>query len=218
MIVIFMIIAVFTVLFFGSLFTIRALNKAKMQSSIKKKMGSGKTADAETALLHLIRNNPYDIARRLELVKIHIQNKKFEDAINQLNGILKYSIKKTDFNPMETNKLLGECYLKVKKPNEAVKVFSILRKENPDDPFAYVHLGKIEREKGNRDRALKYYSKASILDPEDADTVRELGILLYESKKYPEALTTLQTSLKTKPEDPVANYYLGELRLIYDNL
>lgn len=218
MIIIFMLLAVFTVLFFGSIFTIRALNKAKMSSSIKKQMKSGKSSDAETALTQLIKNNPYDIARRMELVKIHIQNNKFEEAINQLNGILKYSIKYPDFNPMETNKLLGECYLKVKKPIEAVKVFSILRKENPDDPFAYVHLGKIEKERGNTDRALKYYSKASTLDPEDAETVRELGVLLYELKKYPEALTTLQTSVKKKPEDPVTNYYLGELRLVYDNL
>jgi tetratricopeptide (TPR) repeat protein len=217
MIVIFMLVAVFTILFFGSIFTIKALNKAKLNSSIKKKMDSGKSSDAETALIQLINNNPYDITRRMELVNIYIQNKKFEDAINQLNGILKYSIKYPDFNPLETNKLIGECYLKADKPDEAVKVFMILKQENPDDPFAYVQLGEIEKDKGNLERALKYYSKASTLDPEDAKTLRMLGVLFYELKKYPEALTTLQTSLNKNPEDPATNYFLGELRLVYDN-
>jgi tetratricopeptide (TPR) repeat protein len=217
MFIILMLVSVFTVLFFGSLFTIKALNKAKLHSTIKKKIDSGKPADAASALIQLIRNNPFDITSRMELVKIYIENKKYEEAINQLNDILRYSIKYPDFNPMETNKLLGECYIKADKPDEAIKVFTILRKENPDDPFAYVQIGKIESEKGNKDRALKYYQKATALDPENIETARDTGALLFELKRYPEAMTNLQAVHKINPEDPVTNYYLGELRLIYEN-
>ena len=217
MYIILMLVSVFTILFFGSLFTIKALNKAKLHSSIKKKIDSGKSIDAVSALLQLIRNNPFDITSRMELVKIYIENKNYEDAINQLNDILRYSIKYPDFNALETNQLLGECYLKADKPDEAVKVFTILRKENPDDPFAYIQIGKIEREKGNTERALKYFQKAASLDPENIETARDMGALLFKLKRYPEAMTTLQSTLKINPEDPVTNYYLGELRLVYEN-
>jgi tetratricopeptide (TPR) repeat protein len=218
MLFILMLLAVFTILFFGSLFTIKALNKAKLHSSLKKKIDSGNPTDAESALTKIIKNNPFDITSRMELVKIHIQNEKYEEAINQLNDILRYSIKFPDFNPTETNKLLGECYIRVDKPDEAIKVFSILRKENPDDPFAYVQIGKIEREKGNMERALKYYSKASELDSENCETLREKGALLFDLKRYGEAMTALQAALKIYPVDPATNFYMGELRLVYENL
>ncbi|MCK4805057.1 MAG: tetratricopeptide repeat protein, partial [Spirochaetes bacterium] len=115
-------------------------------------------------------------------------------------------------------KLLAECYLNVNKLDDASKVLSILRKEYPNDPYAYVELGKLEKERGNIERATKYFAKASSLDPENMDSVIELGILLFELKKYPESLTTLQTVLTKQPDDPTVNYYLGELRVIYDNL
>lgn len=207
----------FVAVFIGAIFTIRALNRMKLKASLKKNIKAGSKTDTISALKKLIEKKPFDIQSRMELIKLYIEENNFNDAIKQLNSILTYARKDPGFNPRETNKLLAECYLNVNKLDDAAKVFSILRKEYPNDPYAYVELGKLEKERGNLERAAKYFTKASSLDPENMDSIRELGILLFDLKKYPESLTTLQTILAKLPDDPTVNYYLGELRVIYDN-
>ncbi len=215
---IFIIIAFFVAVFIGAIFSIKALNRIKLKSSLKKNIKDGSKTDTINALKKLIEKNPFDIQSRMELIKLYIEENNFNEAIKQLNSILTNTRKDPGFNPRETNKLLAECYLNVDKLDDASKVFSILRKEYPNDPYAYVELGKLEKERGNIERATKYFAKASSLDPENMDSVTELGILLFDLKKYPESLTTLQTVLTKQPDDPTVNYYLGELRVIYDNL
>ena len=214
---IFIIIAFFVAVFIGAIFSIKALNRIKLKSSLKKNIKDGSKTDTINALKKLIEKNPFDIQSRMELIKLYIEENNFNEAIKQLNSILANTRKDPGFNPRETNKLLAECYLNVNKLDDAAKVFSILRKEYPNDPYAYVELGKLEKERGNLERAAKYFTKASSLDPENMDSIRELGILLFDLKKYPESLTTLQTILTKLPYDPTVNYYLGELRVIYDN-
>ncbi len=211
------IFAFFVAVFIGAIFTIRALNRMKLKASLKKNIKDGSKTDTISALKKLIEKKPFDIQSRMELIKLYIEENNFNDAIKQLNSILTYARKDPGFNPRETNKLLAECYLNVNKLDDAAKVFSILRKEYPNDPYAYIELGKLEKERGNLERAAKYFTKASSLDPENMDSIRELGILLFDLKKYPESLTTLQTILAKLPDDPTVNYYLGELRVIYDN-
>lgn len=211
------IIAFFVAVFIGAILSIKVLNRMKLKSSLKKKIKGGSKTDTINALKKVIEKNPFDMQSRMELVKLYIEENNFNEAIKELNSILTNARKDPGFNPRETNKLLAECYLNVDKLDNAAKVFSILRKEYPNDPYAYIELGKLEKERGNIERATKYFAKASSLDPENMDSVSELGILLFDLKKYPESLTTLQTVLTKQPDDPTVNYYLGELRVIYDN-
>lgn len=211
------VIAFFVALFIGAVFTIKSLNRMKLKSSLKKNIKAGSKTDTISVLKKLIEKNPFDIQSRMELVKLYIEENNYNEAIIELNNISINARNDPGFNSRETNKLLAECYLKVNKLDDAAKVFSILRKEYPNDPYAYVELGKLEKERGNIERAAKYFTKASSLDPENMDSIRELGILLFDLKKYPESLTALQTVLTKLPDDPTVNYYLGELRVIYDN-
>lgn len=188
------VIAFFVALFIGAVFTIKSLNRMKLKSSLKKNIKAGSKTDTISVLKKLIEKNPFDIQSRMELVKLYIEENNYNEAIIELNNISINARNDPGFNSRETNKLLAECYLKVNKLDDAAKVFSILRKEYPNDPYAYVELGKLEKERGNIERAAKYFTKASSLDPENMDSIRELGILLFDLKKYPRIINSTADS------------------------
>jgi tetratricopeptide (TPR) repeat protein len=208
-------VAILFILFFGSLYIIRILNKAKLQASLDKIIKSGAKQDAITTLLTILQKNPLDTQNRMALVKIYMEEKKFPEAISHLNIMLTRGQRHQDFTTLEANKLLGECYFEVKNLDEAFKVFNLLRKNNPNDPYPYIQLGKIEKERDSIEKAAQYYNKALTLDPDNIDILKNLGVLLFVSNKYPEALNTLQNTLDKNPDDPEIHFYLGQINLIY---
>jgi len=213
MFIVFIIILFLIILFLGILYTIRILSKAKLRASLKKNIKTGSKQDAIDALLNIIKKHPLDNKNRMDLINIYIEEKKFPEAISHLNYIFTYGQKQPDFNEPEINKLLAECYLEMNNLDEALKVFTLLRRNNPGDAYPYFQLGKIEKKRGAIESASQYFIKASSLDPENEEIIKAIGLVFYESKKYPEALTTLHIILKKNPADPEINYYVGEIRV-----
>lgn len=208
-------VAILFLLFFGSLYILRILNKAKLQASLDKIIKSGAKQDAITTLLTILQKNPLDTQNRMALVKIYMDEKKFPEAISHLNIMLTKGQRHQDFTLLEANKLLGECYFEVKNLDEAFKVFNLLRKNNPNDPYPYIQLGKIEKERDSIEKAAQYYNKALTLDPDNIDILKNLGVLLFDSTKYPEALNTLQNALDKNQDDPEIHFYLGQIKSTY---
>ncbi|MCK4804637.1 MAG: tetratricopeptide repeat protein, partial [Spirochaetes bacterium] len=99
---IFIIIAFFVAVFIGAIFSIKALNRIKLKSSLKKNIKAGSKTDTINALKKLIEKNPFDIQSRMELIKLYIEENNFNEAIKQLNSILTNTRKDPGFNPRET--------------------------------------------------------------------------------------------------------------------
>ena len=53
------IIVFLLILFFGSIYTIKALNKIKLEKSLKKKIKKGSKQDTIEALLKILKKNPF---------------------------------------------------------------------------------------------------------------------------------------------------------------
>ncbi len=215
MLIILIIITFLFSLFFGSLYTLRILNKLKLKSRLRKNGQNGNRQDTIDTFLKLLRRNPFDLTTRMALIRIYIEQNNFKEAIMHLNNILTYEKGKTEIDEFEIHKLLAECNLKMDNTDEAAKIFAYLKKKYPDLTYPCVELGKLEKKCGNLEKAGQYYSRAVSLEPENIEIVKELGILLFESQKYPEALSTLQEALGIDPDDAEVHYYIGEIKMIY---
>lgn len=86
-----------------------------------------------------------------------------------------------NFHPTDPKALIlnriGYAFLKDKKMDNSIEIFQLNTKLFPQNPNVWDSLGEAYRTKGEREMALKYYTKALELDPEfpsALEAVREL--------------------------------------------
>jgi tetratricopeptide (TPR) repeat protein len=76
-------------------------------------------------------------------------------------------------------------------------------------PSAYLFRGAIHHHQGDREAAMKDYSKAIQLKPEDDEAYDYRGDLRYQMEDYPGAVSDYRTLTRLKPDDPDAYSKLG---------
>jgi len=77
--------------------------------------------------------------------------------------LLMNQFKKTNFIESLGNWQIGsyaKVYLENNKPNEAIQLYSIIEKKNPESPGAINGLAKAYLAKGNRKKAIEFFKKA----------------------------------------------------------
>jgi tetratricopeptide (TPR) repeat protein len=104
----------------------------------------------------------------------------------------------------------GVGAIKQNMPNEALKPLSTALSINPNDFEANYNLGNLEFQRKNYDKAIGYYQRARIRDPEHAPTLRGLGHSLFKVRKYKEALAFIRKAIDLAPDDKESLYTLGE--------
>ena len=211
MVFIIIIIAFMVTLFFVSVTLIKLLSKAKLKSSLKKVTDDIPESVVIETLKKILKTDPDDFESRLKLAKEYLKIKNYSEAIVNLNYILNNNKDLTTKEKTEIYDLLARCYTDSKNYEEAYKIYSSLRMQNPDDPSNYIKLAHIDLKLGNRDKAIKLLTKAASIDSTNITTLKELGVLLYESNKFPEAMSIFSKAHKISPEDTEINYYLGKL-------
>ena len=108
------------------------------------------------------------------------------------------------------NQRYGVAAVKASQPNEAFKALNSALTINPGDFEANYHLGSLEFQRKNFEKAIQHFQKARIRDPEHAPTLRGLGHSLFKTKKYKEALAFIRKAIDMAPEDKESLYTLGE--------
>jgi len=217
MIFIFILLAFFSALFIGSVYTIKALNRVKLKSSLKKNIKTGSKENILLTLLKLIEKDPYDVRTRLQAARLYMELSSYKEAALHLNIVLTHGQEDPELNEKEINRMLAECYLKLKNFNEAYKIFTVLKTLDPEDTFPYIQIARIEKQRGEKANATKHLEKALSLQPDNIDILKEMSTLLYETKKYNEALVILKRAMESNPNDPEINYYLAEIKYKYQN-
>jgi Flp pilus assembly protein TadD len=80
-------------------------------------------------------------------------------------------------NPLEALKALGRSYIQAGKLDDAIKVFSNVLTDAPDDLESYITLGDLYHQTGDDKLALLMYNQAVRLNPASsalADRIAEL--------------------------------------------
>jgi tetratricopeptide (TPR) repeat protein len=77
--------------------------------------------------------------------------------------------------------------------------------------IALCGLGDIELKRGNREQTLPLLQKAVQSRTDMRIAYLDIGTILAEQKRYPEAIAALQRAVELDPNQPDAHYWLGRV-------
>jgi tetratricopeptide (TPR) repeat protein len=194
-------------------------------------LASGDAARARTELAQLLKDSPKDLETRLALGSLAIQQRKYSEAIETLNGI------KDSGDPRAFAGLV-DAYARAEQVDKAVEVandglkrlpnsilirqqlaislamtgrfdpsiseFQKLIAANPKSLENYVRLGAIYDVKGDYTDAIRLFQQAHDLAPTDLGPALTLAEGLARAGRRSEATAVYQTILKTHPNDATA--------------
>ncbi len=106
---------------------------------------------------------------------------------------------------------LGYLYWKLHKYDEAKTAFEKELSIDPGHAQALAYLGDIELKKNAPEKALPLLKKATELRNDIRVAYLDIGAILLEQKKYPDALDALLHAEKLDPAQPDAHYRLARL-------
>ena len=106
---------------------------------------------------------------------------------------------------------LGYLYWKQHKYDEAKAAFEAELSIDATHAQALAYLGDIELKKNAPEKALPLLNKATQLRDDIRIAYVEIGAILSDQKKYPEALAALQRAERLDPAQPDAHYRLARL-------
>jgi len=106
---------------------------------------------------------------------------------------------------------LGYLYWKQHKYDEAKAAFENELNIDPAHAQALAYLGDIELKRNEPEKALPLLNKATQLRDDIRIAYVDIGAILSEQKKYPEALAALLRAEKLDPAQPDAHYRLAHL-------
>ena len=106
---------------------------------------------------------------------------------------------------------LGYLYWKLHKYDEAKAALETELSIDPGHAQSLAYLGDIELKKNAPDKALPLLQKATKMRNDLRVAYLDIGAILSDQKKYPEALAALQRAEKLDPAQPDAHYRLARL-------
>jgi cytochrome c-type biogenesis protein CcmH/NrfG len=86
-------------------------------------------------------------------------------------------------------------------------------REHPQDLAARLDLAHRYLDAGRIDEAVAEYSVALELDPDDAEALAHVGVILYQSGRPDQALDSVDRALETAPGYPEALFFRGVILL-----
>lgn len=86
-------------------------------------------------------------------------------------------------------------------------------RDHPDDLAARLDLAHRYLDAGMVERSLSEYAVALELDPDDAEALAHVGIILYQNGRAEEALRSVDRALSTDPRYPEALFFRGVILL-----
>jgi len=150
--------------------------------------------------IHAFDSEEYGKARYYFLKAVEI-----EDTNPQVNALLAASIYRE--NPQDIDNL-SRALVYCKSAIEADKL----------NKLAWLTMGDIYRDRGNRELALTHYLEALNLDPHDGPLYNQVGILHYEMGEKEKAAFYFQKALKLEENLPLAYLYLGRIQMMKGRL
>jgi Flp pilus assembly protein TadD len=108
---------------------------------------------------------------------------------------------------------LGRAYRKKGMLKEAERELDEASRLAPDDAAVWIALGRVRLELKNVDDAAAAYSTALKLDPLREDAAADLGALLAQAGRLPDAEAALTGAIENNAKSPVLWNNLGVVRV-----
>jgi tetratricopeptide (TPR) repeat protein len=110
--------------------------------------------------------------------------------------------------PGLTEEQLADLYMARKDYREAALSYKQLADRNPRNPVYLNKLGIALHQQAALGAALKYYERASKVDPSYADAQNNIGTIWYQRKKYSRAIKAYQKAINIR----------GDMAVLHSNL
>ena len=136
-------------------------------------------------------------------------NEQYDLAINELQKLISAH---PDFQP--PYRKLVETYIYIDNLEKAVLYFQNLQTQNPENPYIYYALSRIDFQKGNNEKAIKNLKKCISLDPRYPETYGPFGGLpeIYKAVGQLDSGEKFFSKLiKEQPENPHAYYGMARV-------
>jgi tetratricopeptide (TPR) repeat protein len=168
----------------------------------------GMKSESEEILKRLGERSRNEFEVILQVVQVYIDEKRFDDALYLINGMLKAAPDSSDLHHLKGFSLFG-----LKKNAEALPEF---RQVTPESRFyqdAVVHIAYILQEQGKAQEAIDQLQAMAQKNPENAEVRYFLASIFEESGRFDEAENHLLQALE---KDPDNSRYLFRLGVVYD--
>src|ERR1700720_820133 len=110
--------------------------------------------------------------------------------------------------PEITDEQMGDLYMVRKQYREAAGMFKKLADQHPQNPVYLNKLGIALHQQEALGLALKYYERASKVDPSYADAQNNIGTIWYQRKRYGKAIKAYQKAIGIR----------NDMAVLYSNL
>lgn len=174
------------------------LKEGKTQSVIRgaKQMVA---KDPKNAAAHYLLGLAYQAENKDELALIEYKN---VNKIGQFGG---YCPEK------QFREKIASLYQKFNQPEEALKEYLLLLKQDPTNDELYYKAGELFEQRGKNDKAINYYRKTLEINQQHEFAHYKLGMLLYRAKKPTEAKEELEKSIRINPDNFKAYFFIGRI-------
>ena len=139
------------------------------------------------------------------LCRIGLQEKSYDKVIKRARMMIDL------YPPIEQSyRFLAHAYVEKGEPTKAIEAYELLKKNNPNSPAPYQEIPLIYIDKLNDStNALKIAQDSVEKFPNDAKSRDVLGWVLYNTKRFQEAIKQFEEALKRTPDNPFYMYHLG---------
>uniref|UniRef100_A0A8B9S3M7 Tetratricopeptide repeat protein 21B n=1 Tax=Apteryx owenii TaxID=8824 RepID=A0A8B9S3M7_APTOW len=156
-------------------------------------LAQGDVEQALTLLRNITPEQPYFVQAKEKMADIYLQCRKdkklyagcYRDLVEKLPSA-------------HTFLLLGDAYMNIQEPDEAIEVYEQALKRSPKDPALASKIGKALVKTHNYSKAISYY-EAALRSGQQNFLCYDLAELLMKLKQYEKAEKVLQQALDHEP-------------------
>nr|XP_013815924.1 PREDICTED: tetratricopeptide repeat protein 21B [Apteryx mantelli mantelli] len=162
-------------------------------------LAQGDVEQALTLLRNITPEQPYFVQAKEKMADIYLQCRKdkklyagcYRDLVEKLPSA-------------HTFLLLGDAYMNIQDPDEAIEVYEQALKRSPKDPALASKIGKALVKTHNYSKAISYY-EAALRSGQQNFLCYDLAELLMKLKQYEKAEKVLQQALDHEPVNELSS-------------
>ncbi len=171
----------------------------------KNSSSSGSVSGGMPSTQHRI-IKPQDVDVHFNLAVGHYQNKRFDDAMSELESVLTAAPHHAGAHYFK-----GLIHHENGRYEEAVKAYREAIRLHPDNVEARTNLGGVYAQTGRFKEAAEEIKSALRIRPDNAESHKFLGLIYQDIGQLNESVQELRTAIKLKPDYAEAHNNLGEV-------
>jgi len=192
-------------------FLVKSFISPRRLASLGNLYKQGKYSQAVKTAKSILAREPRNAEAHYFLGLSYLADGKYELALMELKTVNQLSEFTKACPEIPFRRTIADLYKRFHLPEEALKEYLLLIKQEPAESEHYFHAGEMFEERGKADKALGYYMKTEELQPGNGEALYRIGLLLYRMKKLLEAKEYFEKALKYQPENHKIHYYLGKI-------